>query len=62
MRLLQAGTCDAYEFGLFAQLLDSVAAAVAHTCADSADQLEHGVGNGTLEGNTPLNARGNELL
>ena len=57
-------TCagDAYELCTLLEVGDSRAAAVAHTGADTANELEDGVGNGSLVRYTALNALGNELL
>ena len=61
MALHEAGAGDADELAALAQGLDVLGAAVAHGGAQAADQLEHGVGQGALEGHAALDALGQRL-
>src|SRR5699024_7947554 len=62
VRLPQAGSRDLHELGVLLQLLDGVAAGVAHTGPQAAHELVDGVAGGSLVGDAALHALGNQLL
>ena len=60
--LQQTGVGDLYELCLFVEQLNGLAAAVTHTGANTAYQLEHGIGNTALVRHTTFYALRHQLL
>ena len=61
VRFAETCVCDANELCLCLKFFDRAAAAVAHTCTDTAEKLEDRIGNGSFVRNAAFNAFGNEL-
>ena len=61
MRFTKTCICNANKLSSFLKFCNSFAAAVTHTCADTAEKLEDRVGNRSFVRNAAFNAFGNEL-